>query len=259
MNKIIILAAGKGKRMKSDLPKVLNLIKGEPMINLLLKSVKWAGVDERPIIVVSPANKNLIKRALKNFNCAFAVQKEQLGTGHAVSSARRLAADAERIIVLYGDHPFLKKETINKMAALNKSAISLATVKVHPHTKNFGVGVKDFKDWQNSFFHWGRIIRKGGKITEIIEFKDTTDKEKKIKEVNPALYSFDAVWLWKNLKKLKNQNAQGEYYLTDLIKLAFSEGQKIDSFEINAREAIGINSRDELEVVEGLMKLKITN
>lgn len=243
MTKIIILAAGKGTRMKSKLPKVLNPIKGEPMINHLLKSVKWSGVDERPVIVVSSANVDLIKKALRNFNCRYAVQKEQLGTGHAVSSARRSTQGAERIIVLYGDHPFLKKETINKMAVLKNSAISLATVKV-----------KDFKNWRQNFFHWGRIIRKGEKITAIMEFKDATDKEKKIKELNPALYSFDAEWLWKNLKKLKNENAQKEYYLTDLIKLAFSEGQKIDSFEITASEAIGINSKDELEVAEGLIK-----
>ena len=204
--------------------------------------VKWSGVPERPIIVVSPANKNLIKRALKNFNCCYAVQKNQLGTGHAVSSARRLATGAERIIVLYGDHPFLKKETINKMAVLNKSAISLATVKV-----------KDFKSWRKNFFHWGRIIRKGGKITAIVEFKDASDREKKIKELNPALYSFDALWLWKNLKKLQNNNAQGEYYLTDLIKLAFKEGLKIDSFEIDPREAIGINSREELDAAEKVL------
>jgi bifunctional UDP-N-acetylglucosamine pyrophosphorylase/glucosamine-1-phosphate N-acetyltransferase len=241
--KIIILAAGKGARMKSDLPKALNPIKGEPMINYLIRSVKWSGVDERPIVVVSPDNKNLISRALKNFNCCYAVQKEQLGTGHAVSSARRLAAGAERIIVLYGDHPFLKKETINKMTASDKSVITLATVKI-----------KDFKDWRNSFSHWGRIIRKSGEIAGIVEFKDATDKEKEIKELNPALYSFDAEWLWKNLKKLKNENAQGEYYLTDLIKLAFKEGKKIKSFEIDPREAIGINSKEELEVAEGLIK-----
>lgn len=240
--KIIILAAGKGKRMKSDLPKVLTPLKERPMIEYLIKSVKWSGVDDKPVLVVSPANKCLIKKSLRNFNCGYAAQKEQLGTGHAVSSARRLAKDAERIIVLYGDHPFLKKETIAKMAAA-KSAITLATVKV-----------KDFNDWRKNFFHWGRITRIGGEVVEIIEFKDASDKEKKIKELNPALYSFDAEWLWKNLKKIKNQNAQGEYYLIDLIQLAFKEGLKIDSFEINPREAIGINSKEELEAAEKLIK-----
>ena len=242
MIKIIILAAGKGTRMKSDLPKVLAPLNSEPMIRHLVKSIKWSGVDERPVIVVSPLNKNLIKKALRNFNCRYAVQKEQLGTGHALSSARRLAAGAQRIIVLYGDHPFLKKETIAKMADVKKEVLTLATVKV-----------KDFKSWRNNFFHWGRIIRKGGKITAIVEFKDASDREKKIKELNPALYSFDAAWLWKNLKKLKNENASGEYYLTDLIKLAFKEGLKIDSFEIDAREAVGINSREELEAAERLL------
>lgn len=128
------------------------------------------------------------------------------------------------------------------MAVSDKSAITLATVKV-----------KDFNNWRNNFSHWGRIIRKGTRVAGITEFKDATDKEKKIKELNPALYSFDAKWLWKNLKKLKNENAQKEYYLTDLIKLAFSDGQKINSFEIDPREAIGINSKEELEVVERLL------
>lgn len=240
--KIIILAAGKGVRMKSDLPKVLNKINGKPMIEYLIKSVKWAGVSEKPIIVVSPSNKNLIKKALRNFNCCYAVQKEQLGTGHACIAACRLARGADRIIVLYGDHPFLKKETINKMTASKRAAITLATIKV-----------KDFKNWRKNFFHWGRIIKKGGQIAGIVEFKDASEKEKEINEVNPALYSFDASWLWKNLKKLKNENAQGEYYLTDLIRLAFKEGLKIDSFEISPREAIGINSKEELEVAEGLL------
>jgi len=243
MIKIIILAAGKGKRMKSHLPKVLAPLNGRPMIEHLIKSVKWAGVDARPIIIVSLDNKNLIKKSLRNFNCSYAVQKEQLGTGHAVSSARRLAAGADRIIVLYGDHPFLKKETIRKMAASGKAAITLATVKVN-----------NFKSWRKNFLHWGRIIRKRGKITAIVEFKDTSDKEKSKKELNPALYSFDAGWLWHNLKKLQNNNAQGEYYLTDLIKLAFAEGLKIDSFIIDPREAMGINSKEELEIAEKLMK-----
>jgi bifunctional UDP-N-acetylglucosamine pyrophosphorylase/glucosamine-1-phosphate N-acetyltransferase len=242
MIKIIILAAGQGTRMKRDLPKVLAPLNGRPMIEYLLKSVKWAGVDENPVIVVSPSNKNLIKKALRNFNCCYAVQKEQLGTGHAVLAARRLAAGAQRIIILYGDHPFLKKETINKMASLKKAVITLATVKV-----------SDFKSWRKNFFHWGRIVRKGGQVAGIIEFKDASKKEKKISEVNPALYSFDANWLWKNLKKLQNNNAQKEYYLTDLIKFAFREGLKIGSFKIDPREAIGINSKEELEAAERLL------
>lgn len=243
MIKIIILAAGKGVRMRSELPKVLNKVKGEPMIRYLMKSVKWSAVDEKPIIVVSSKGKDLVKKVLKNFDCRYAVQKEQLGTGHAVLAARRLVRGAKRIIVLYGDHPFLKKETIIKMASPKKAVITLATIKV-----------KDFKEWRNNFFHWGRIIRKSGRVAGIIEFKDASDSEKKIKEVNPALYSFDAKWLWKNLKKLKNNNAQGEYYLTDLIRLAFEEGLKIDSFEIDPREAIGINSKEELEAAERLLK-----
>lgn len=243
MNKVVILAAGKGKRMKNDLPKVLAPLKGRPMIEYLIKSVKWSGVDARPIIVVSSVNKNLISRALKNFNCRYAMQKEQLGTGHALASARRLTAGAKKIIVLYGDHPFLKKETINKMAVSGKAVLTMATVKV-----------KDFKSWRKTFYSWGRIIRRAGEITEIVEFKDASDKEKKMKELNPALYSFDAEWLWKNLKKLKNKNVQKEYYLTDLVKFAFEEGRKVDSFEISSSEAIGINSKEELELAEKLLK-----
>ena len=103
--------------MKSELPKVLNPIKGEPMINYLIKTVKWSGVPERPIIVVSPANKNLIKRALKNFNCCYAVQKEQLGTAHALQKAEPYLRDfTGTVMVLCGDTPLISPATMRDMA-----------------------------------------------------------------------------------------------------------------------------------------------
>lgn len=243
MTKIIILAAGKGSRMNSDLPKVLLPINGRAMIKYLIESISQTKVNSRPIIVVSPDNKEAIKEALKEYELDFAVQLEQLGTGHAVSSAREfISADVKNIIVLYGDNPFITSASIEKLLENHKNKVSMMTVEV-----------EDFSDWRKNFYHWGRIIRKDGEIEKIIEFKDAVDEVKEIKEVNPALFCFDSAWLWENIEKLKNDNNQKEYYLTDLIKIAFEQNIIINSSLIEAREAIGINSLEELEVAKGLV------
>lgn len=243
MTKIIILAAGKGSRMNSDLPKVLFPINGRAMIEYLIESISRTKVNSRPIIVVSPDNKEAIKEALKEYELDFAVQLEQLGTGHAVSSTREfISADVKNIIVLYGDHPFITSTSIEKLLENHKNKVSMMTVEV-----------EDFSDWRKNFYHWGRIIRKDGEIEKIIEFKDAVDEVKEIKEVNPALFCFDSAWLWENIEKLKNNNNQKEYYLTDLIKIAFEQNIIINSSLIEAREAIGINSLEELEAAKGLV------
>jgi len=245
MNKIIILAAGKGKRMKADLPKVLVPLKGRPMIEHLAVSIRKSGVDEKPVIIVSPDNKELISDVLENYSFEYVTQTEQLGTGHAVSCAKNIInPEINRIIVINGDHPFVSPETIVKLSQVNDNIITMLTTEVD-----------NFDDWQKSFFQWGRIIRKNGEISEIKEFKDADEDIKKIKEVNPAIYAFNSVWLWKNIAKINNQNAQAEYYLTDLIKLAFLDGEKIGTIKISPREAMGINSKEELETAEKLMNI----
>jgi bifunctional UDP-N-acetylglucosamine pyrophosphorylase/glucosamine-1-phosphate N-acetyltransferase len=243
MTKIVILAAGKGKRMKDELPKVLVPLKGKPMIEYLIQSIINSGVDSRPVIVVSPDNKDLIKEELKNYNCKYAVQDKQLGTGHALLCAKDVISEAaENIIVFYGDHPFVKSETIKKLAEIHEGDITMMTTKV-----------EDFQGWRKNFYSWGRIIRENNEIQSIVEFKDAGVKEREVKEVNPGFYCFNKDWLFSNIEKLENNNAQKEYYLTDLIKIASEQNIKINSMLIDAREAIGINSREELEIAEGLI------
>lgn len=243
MKKIIVLAAGKGKRMGGELPKVLAPLAGKPMIERLIQAIIKSGVDSRPIIVVSPDNQSIISKALEQYNCRYAIQDRQLGTGHAVNCAKELVGEeASDVICFYGDHPFVKPETIKNLAESRQGIITIATTIV-----------PDFNDWRKNFYHWGRILRYNGRIEAIIEFKDATDEVKNIKEVNPGFYCFNSEWLWQNIKELTNKNAQGEYYLTDLINLAFRQKEKINSISIDPREAVGINTPEELEIAKGLI------
>ena len=243
MNKVIILAAGEGKRMGSDLPKALIPLNGEPMIKRLLREIIASGVCDRPVIVVSPKNGETIKRALAEFNCDYAVQDKQLGTGHAFASAKEFVGpEVKNLIGFYGDHPFVKKETIQKLINAHKGKLTMMTVTL-----------PDFKDWRANFEHWGRIIRDAkGEITEIKEFKDADEKTREITEVNPSFFAFDSAWFWENVDQLKNNNKQGEYYLTDMVKIATQSGIRIASLPIDAREAIGVNSPEELKIAESL-------
>lgn len=243
MNKIIILAAGKGTRMKSDLPKTLFPINGRPMIKYLLDSVFSSQIDSSPIVVISPSNKEIIKENIDEYPVNFAIQPEPLGTGHAVLSAKDLIPDdAINVLVLYGDQPFISEKSITKILENHESEVSMMTVKL-----------SDFEEWRKNFFHWGRIIRENNEIKEIIEFKDADDVIKEIKEVNPAVFCFNKNWLIKNIENLKNNNNQKEYYLTDLIKMAFEQNIKIKPLFIDAKEAIGINSPEELDIARSLI------
>ncbi len=244
MNKVVVLAAGKGTRMNSELPKVLIEIRGEPMIKRLLREVKASGVCDRPIIVVSPSNEAIIRKALQEFDCDYAIQDKQLGTGHAFACARqKVGEEIENLIGLYGDHPFITQETIRNLVKAHQGELTMMTV-----------ALPDFSDWRENFLHWGRIIRDGnGKIVEIKEFKDADEETRKITEVNPGLFCFKKSWLWENIDQLTNNNKQSEYYLTDMVKIAFQSGLNISSLPIEAHEAIGINSPAELAIAEDLL------
>jgi len=244
MTRLVILAAGKGTRMNSELPKVLVALHGRPMIRYLMDSVKAAGVDARPVIVVSPDNREVISRTLADYPAAYVVQAEQLGTGNAVACARQLinqeSPQAESIVVLYGDHPFLRVESIRRLAAMRPATIAMMTTRV-----------PDFSGWYRNFYHWGRIIRgASGAVEAIREFKDSDEAEKLITEVNPAFMCFNKSWLFENLDRLRADNQQREYYLTDLVQFAFSAGYNIDTLPIEPHEAMGVNSLEELRIAE---------
>lgn len=243
MTQIVILGAGRGTRMNSELPKVLVPLKGRPMIDYLISSVMVTKPELKPIVVVSPDNKEMISEALQKYNLDYAIQEEQLGTGHAVRSARdKIDPRAEKILVLYGDHPFLSSESILKFANIETKAVAVAPTKL-----------PNFDDWHKNFYSWGRMIRDElGKVKAIVELKDASEREKEITEVNPGFMLFNKDWLFSNIDKLEANNKAHEFYLTDMVGIAFSEDFAIDTITIEPKEAMGINSTDELKIAETL-------
>jgi len=241
MTRIIILAAGKGTRMNSELPKVLVPLNGRPMIKYLMDAVVASGVDECPIIVVSPSNKEIISETLKEYKAEYAIQDQQLGTGHAVACARNyLDEKTDNIIVLGGDQPFLKPESIRSFNQLRHDALTVVSTLLG-----------NFDGWHSNFYHLGRIIRGiNNKVEKIVEFKDANNEEKLVTEINTIVMCFNRDWLFKNIDNLNNNNNQHEYYLTSLVNIAFEEGYEVDAVNIDPHEAIGINSQEELTVAE---------
>ncbi len=240
---IIILAAGHGKRMESELPKALTPLHGKPFIEHVLNSVEESNVCDNPIIVIGQKGDQV--RETLGLSYRYAVQIEQLGTGHAVMIAEDMAHDADTIVVLYADHPLISSDTIKNIINTHKENNSILTMAT--------VSVPDFDDWRKAFLSFGKFVRdNNGEITKIVEVKDANEDELSIKEVNPAYMCFDARWMWEHLHKLKNNNAQSEYYLTDLVSMAFEEKQKISSISINPKEALGVNTKEQLELIQNL-------
>lgn len=244
--RVIILAAGKGTRMGADVPKPLVEVAGRPMIEHLLESIEESGIDERPIVVVSPDSIEHFGTVCRDKRCEYAVQEEQLGTGHAAMSAREAANGAERVIVLNGDHPFISQELLESLAALfdeQKPSIAMATTKV-----------PNFKDDYSMFERWGRIVRdEVGRVMAIREAKDASEEELEIKELNTNIYLFDADWLWDHLPEIQDKNASKEYYITDLVEIAIEEGADVVTVQAEPFEVMGINTPDDLERAERLL------
>jgi bifunctional UDP-N-acetylglucosamine pyrophosphorylase/glucosamine-1-phosphate N-acetyltransferase len=232
--------------MKSDDPKALTMFRNKPFLQHILDTLKNLNRKISPIIVIGH-KKERIKELLGS-GYTYAEQHEQLGTGHAVMSAKSaINSEHEMVLVLSTDQPLVSKETIERIIERHTEknpTITLGTL-VLP----------DFEDWRVGMYtNFGRIVRgDDGLVTKIVEFKDANEEEKKIKEVNPGLYAFNADWLWGNIDKLKNQNVKGEYNLTDMIKIASSQNKKIEAVSVyNIIEGLQPNSKEELEVMEGI-------
>ncbi|MCA9353124.1 NTP transferase domain-containing protein [Patescibacteria group bacterium] len=242
---IIILAAGKGTRMGGDIPKALTKLGHQSMLEYVLDTVESLDMKHTPICVVG--YKEEMVREVVGDRALYAVQSEQKGTGHAVSCALPLLdPDIERVLVLYADQPFVSSETIhNLIHQKQNSANSLAIATAMIENDDL---------FKNQFYGFGRIIRDDhGHIKAIIEAKDATEEQKEIREVNPAYFCCDIPWVIESLRTLKNDNSQGEYYLTDLVQIAFEESHYIDSIQINEREALGANTPEQLAVLENYL------
>ncbi len=242
-NQIVILAAGKGTRMGGDVPKVLVMLKNKPLILHLLDEVEKVHQLAKPIIVVGYMY-NQVRQVLGD-GYTYAIQDKQLGTAHALLAAKHKAV-GENILALYGDAPFIKASSLKALISLHfksGSKISMLTARV-----------PNFAGVYKSLEHAGRIIRdtKHG-IISIVEFKDASTHQKKIKEINPGIYIFNSKWLWKNLEKIQNKNSQKEYYLTDIISLGISQGEAVKSILIDPKEVLGVNSREDLALAERIL------
>lgn len=230
----LVLAAGKGTRMKSNLPKVLHTVLGLPMVEHVVRALKAAGA-RRPIVVVGHGGESVIER-LGESN-GYAWQREQLGTGHAVQMA---ASEIEKgegpVVIVSGDTPLLTSSAIERLVARfaqENAAFALATTRLADPTG------------------YGRIVRSAsGRFERIVEEKDASPEVRQIKEANVGVYCFDRALLLQLLPMLKNENAQGEYYLTDLAEAAAAHGVAVVEVFEDAEEFSGVNDRWQLALAE---------
>ncbi|HUN54114.1 MAG TPA: sugar phosphate nucleotidyltransferase [Smithella sp.] len=232
----LILAAGKGTRMKSDLAKVLHILNGKPLLHYCLTAAKEAGAEKIVAVIGHQADK--VREIFSGSGCIFVEQQPQLGTGHAVLQARDVLANYQGLtVILCGDVPLLKSATIKSLIdshlASNAMVSVLTTIPPPPHA--YGRIVKDDK----------------GNVLKIVEHKDASPDEKKIGEINTGIYCVDTKYLFSALHKVTNNNQQHEYYLTDIVEIARLEGQRVKSFIASDYvEVMGINTLEELARAE---------
>jgi bifunctional UDP-N-acetylglucosamine pyrophosphorylase / glucosamine-1-phosphate N-acetyltransferase len=238
----IVLAAGQGKRMKSKLYKVLHPVCGKPMVSHVLDAVREASCERSIIIVGHGAD--AVKSELGQ-SAEYALQEKQLGTGHAVMQAKPMLAEEDGVtVVICGDTPLVRKETVEAMIALHLQQGAAATILTAEINDPTG---------------YGRILRgSDNSVLRIVEHKDCSPEETLIHEINTGTYCFDNRKLFQALEKVTNANAQGEYYLTDVIGILQGEGNVIvASLVEDPAEAIGVNDRIALGEAERLMRKRI--
>lgn len=237
----VILAAGEGTRMKSDTPKVLHKVCGLPVLTHIIEATRRAGAEK--IVVVVGKDAEEIKEVYAKNDIEFVVQKERKGTGHALMQAESAAQGSSHLVVLYGDMPLVTAESIEEMAKLHREQKAAATVMTAKVSDPTG---------------YGRIIREGNRVLDIREHKDATPQERTINEINAGFYCFDTSLVFSALLKVENKNRQGEYYLTDVIKILNMEKKQVIAFELEDPEELhGINDRRQLAQVQKLMQKKI--
>ncbi|MDW8104105.1 MAG: bifunctional UDP-N-acetylglucosamine diphosphorylase/glucosamine-1-phosphate N-acetyltransferase GlmU [Armatimonadota bacterium] len=239
----VVMAAGKSTRMKSRLPKPLHPLCGKPLLSYLLDACQSAGVSRTIVVVGHEAER--VQQAFHG-QCEFALQEEQLGTGHAVMSARGLLEDYDGdLLVLPGDTPLIDGDTLRQLVEHHRASGAVATVlsAVLPHDAGM----------------YGRVLRdSGGKVVGIVEAKDATPEQLAVREINTSIYCFHAPALFHALQEVRPENAQGEYYLTDVIGLFTSRGEKVEAVVASDWQVtLGVNTRVELADVASRLRWRI--
>lgn len=238
--KAVILAAGRGTRMNSDLPKVVHKCMGQPMVHYVIKAAKESGALDVCVIVGYKSKE--VKDAIYDM-VEYAEQTEQLGTGHAVKCAKEFIGTEGDTIVLCGDTPLITGETLTELVDLHKKQSN---------------GVTVLSAILENAAGYGRIIRDAdGNFLKIVEDKDATEEEKEVREVNSGMYIFNSEALSASLDMLSNNNVAGEYYLTDTIALIKKTGLKVSAMPVTGaavNQILGVNTVEQLKIAEEIMK-----
>lgn len=240
----VILAAGKGTRLKSDLPKVLHEVCGRPMLAWVLDACREAGIETR-ICVVGHGMQRVLDAFEDEPGVEWVEQAEQLGTGHAVMVCReKLAGRFDHAVICCGDGPLVRPQTLRTLLERHLEAeavLTLATAELDDPTG------------------YGRILRdEAGRLVGIVEERDCTDAQRAIREINPSYYAFRVPELFEALERIDNNNAKGEYYLTDTVGVLISLGRTVQAVTaVPAEDVLGINSRRDLARVNAIMRDRI--
>ncbi len=232
----IILAAGKGVRMQSDLPKCFHDLAGKPMLEYVIDAVEEAGITD--VIIVVGHQKELIREYFQDWPVKFVTQDEQLGTGHAVMQAENELKHFDgTILVLAGDMPLITPQTLKQLIEQHESTHAKAT---------------DLTAKIDDAGNYGRIVRdQEGKIKKIVEAKDATPEQLMINEINTGIFAFAGKGLFDLLREIRTENKQKEYYLTDVIEILDKKGQPVFAYMTqNQNEAMGVNTKAELADLE---------
>ena len=230
---ILILAAGQGKRMRSDLPKVLHPLAGRPMLAHVLDTAR--ALSPRKMIVVHGHGAEQVKKAFPEKDVEWALQAEQLGTAHAVMQAMPLVGAEADVLLLYGDMPMVRVESLRRLLQAAPQGLAVLTAEIPNHPS------------------FGRVVRNAAGVQRIVEVRDASAAERALTEVNMGFYALSAKRLAGWLKKIGNNNAQKEYYLTDLVSLAVAERTPVVGVKVDdPMEAGGVNSKGDLAQLERL-------
>ncbi len=240
---VILLAAGQGTRMKSALPKVLHPLAGQPLFLHALTTAQRLAPARVAVVIGHGAES--VRRAYGGGDVAWVIQDQQLGTGHAVLCAKEIFEGfSGEVLILSGDVPLIKEETLRSMVEKHrnrKAAVTLLTATLDRPTG------------------YGRVVRNAaGSLTEIVEEKDASDTQRRIREVNAGVYVASSAFLFAALSTVKNDNRQGEYYLPDIVAVGLAEGKIIQTVYVaDAREMLGVNTREELAFMEKSLRESI--